>query len=140
VSNVPASTRTLVVLRALAAAPGPLTAAGLARDLDLPRSSVYHLLSAMAAEGFVVHYPEDERWGLGVAAFEIGTAYLRQEPLERLPDLFSPGSLSGVARRPPALHTLACCTVAKLCTSHSTNPRQVRSPSSPMWGFVYPRR
>jgi len=83
-SNVPAATRTLAVLRALAASPGPMTANGLARDLDLPRSSTYHLLAAMEAEGFVVHYPEDERWGLGVVAFEIGTAYLRQEPLERL--------------------------------------------------------
>jgi len=83
-SNVPAATRTLALLRALAGSPGPVTAAGLARELGLPRSSTYHLLAALEAEGFVVHYPEEERWGLGVAAFEIGTAYLRQEPLERL--------------------------------------------------------
>lgn len=82
-TNVPAATRTLAVLRALAAS-GPLTAATLSRDAGLPRSSTYHLLAAMEAEGFVVHYPEDARWGLGVTAFEIGTAYLRQEPLERL--------------------------------------------------------
>jgi len=82
-SNVPAATRTLAVLRSLAAS-GPVSAGALARDLGLPRSSTYHLLAAMEAEGFVVHYPEDERWGLGVSAFEIGTAYLRQEPLERL--------------------------------------------------------
>jgi DNA-binding IclR family transcriptional regulator len=45
---------------------------------------MYHLLAAMAAEGFVVHLPEERRYGLGVAAFEIGSAYSRQEPLQRL--------------------------------------------------------
>ena len=80
--NAPAATRALAVLRALAAAPSPMTAASLARQLGVPRSSMYHLLAAMAAAGFVAHYPEDERWGLGVASFEIGAAYLRHEPLE----------------------------------------------------------
>ena len=82
--NVPAATRTLAVLRALASAAAPLTAASLARDLYLPRSTVYHLLSAMEDAGFVAHYPEEGRWGLGVAAFEVGAAYLRHDPLERL--------------------------------------------------------
>lgn len=82
--NVPAATRTLAVLRALASAAAPLTAASLARDLNLPRSTVYHLLSAMEDAGFVAHYPEEGRWGLGVAAFEVGAAYLRHDPLERL--------------------------------------------------------
>ncbi len=81
--NVPAATRALAVLRALAEAPAPMTAAVLARQLTIPRSSMYHLLSAMAREGFVAHYPEEERWGLGVGSFEIGAAYLRHEPLER---------------------------------------------------------
>lgn len=81
--NAPAATRALAVLSALASAPAPLPASTLARQLSLPRSSTYHLLAAMAAAGFVVHYPEEERWGLGVAAFEIGAAYLRHEPLER---------------------------------------------------------
>ncbi len=82
--QAPAATRALAVLSALAAAPGPMTAAALARDLQVPRSSMYHLLSAMGDAGFVLHYPEDERWGLGLAAFEIGAAYLRHEPLERV--------------------------------------------------------
>jgi DNA-binding IclR family transcriptional regulator len=38
----------------------------------------------MVDEGFVTHLPEERRYGLGVAAFEIGTAYSRQEPLQRL--------------------------------------------------------
>ena len=83
-SHVPAATRALTVLRALSSAPGPMTATALANACELPRSTTYHLLTAMAAEGFVVHYPEEQRWGLGVAAFEIGSAYLRHDPLERL--------------------------------------------------------
>ncbi|TYK48929.1 IclR family transcriptional regulator [Actinomadura decatromicini] len=83
-SQVPAARRALAVLRLMAAAPGPLPASAIARALDLPRSSAYHLLAAMAEDGFVTYLPEERRWGLGVAAFEIGSAYLRHEPLERL--------------------------------------------------------
>jgi DNA-binding IclR family transcriptional regulator len=59
-------------------------AAALARDLGLPRSTTYHLLAELARAGFVVHLPEERRYGLGVSAFELGTAYMRQEPLARL--------------------------------------------------------
>jgi len=82
--QVPAATRTLAILRALARAPGPLPAGALARELGVPRSTVYHLLTAMIEQGFVTHLPEEQRYGLGVAAFEIGSAYSRQEPLQRL--------------------------------------------------------
>ncbi|MFC3994499.1 IclR family transcriptional regulator [Nocardiopsis sediminis] len=82
--HVPAATRVLRVLRFLAARPGPVSAAAIAAGLGLPRSSVYQLLEAMAEEGFVTHLPEERRWGLGLAAFEIGSAYLRHDPLERL--------------------------------------------------------
>src|SRR5690625_3793931 len=83
-SHVPAATRALRLLRFLATRPGPVSAAAVAAELGMPRSSVYQLLEAMAAEGFVTHLPEERRWGLGVAAFEIGSAYLRHGPLERL--------------------------------------------------------
>ena len=82
--QVPAAVRTLAILRALASAPGPMPAASLARQLDVPRSSMYHLLDEMQAEGFVTYFPEDRRWGLGVSVFEVGSAYLRHDPLERL--------------------------------------------------------
>lgn len=82
--QVPAATRTLSILRALAASAKPMTATGLSKQLGIPRSSTYHLLTAMEEAGFVTHYPEDERWGLGVAAFEIGSAYGRQTPLRQL--------------------------------------------------------
>lgn len=83
-AHVPAAVRALSVLRLLASAPGPLPAAAIARELDLPRSSTYHLLKDMAAEGFVLAYPEERTWGLGVSVFEVGSAYLRHDPLERL--------------------------------------------------------
>ncbi|MEU6035815.1 IclR family transcriptional regulator [Actinomadura sp. NPDC047616] len=82
--QVPAARRALAVLRLLAASAGPLPASAIARHLDVPRSSTYHLLAAMAEDGFVTYLPEERRWGLGVAAFEIGSAYLRHGPLERL--------------------------------------------------------
>lgn len=83
-SLVPAATRAVRVLRFLAAQTGPVSASSIARALDLPRSSTYQLLEALTEEGFVTHLPEERRWGLGVAAFEIGSAYLRHDPLERL--------------------------------------------------------
>ena len=34
--------------------------------------------------GFVTHLEEERRYGLGVAAFELGSAYQRQAPLQRI--------------------------------------------------------
>jgi DNA-binding IclR family transcriptional regulator len=82
--GVPAARQALALLQALARQPVPVPAAALARDLGLPRSTTYHLLAELVDAGFVVHLPEERRYGLGVSAFEIGSAYLRQEPLARL--------------------------------------------------------
>jgi DNA-binding IclR family transcriptional regulator len=83
-SKVPAAQQALAVLRHLARQAGPVPAAAIARDVQLPRSTTYHLLAVLAQEGFVVHLPEERRYGLGVAAFELGSAYSRQAPLARL--------------------------------------------------------
>ncbi|WP_320669437.1 IclR family transcriptional regulator [Patulibacter defluvii] len=83
-ANVPAARRALGVLSLLARQSAPIPAAAIARELELPRSSVYHLLTVLQEEGFVVHLPEDNRYGLGVAAFELGFAYSRQQPLRRI--------------------------------------------------------
>lgn len=61
-----------------------MPASAIARDLGLPRSTTYHLLSVLVDAGFAVHLPEEHRYGLGVSAFEIGSAYSRQAPLARL--------------------------------------------------------
>ena len=81
---VPAATAALRVLRFLSGQPVPVSATHIAGALGLPRSSAYHLLAAMADEDFVVHYPEDRTWGMGIAAWEVGHGFARQEPLARL--------------------------------------------------------
>ncbi len=83
-SSVPAARHALAILTFLASRPGPAGAAAIARALPLPRSTTYHLLAELQAAGFVVHLPEERAYGLGVAAFEVGSAYLRHDPLERL--------------------------------------------------------
>ena len=83
-SKVPAAWSTLRVLTHLAAQRGPIPAAALASALDLPRSTVYQLLDVLVAQGFVVHLPEEHRYGLGVAAFELSSGFSHQEPLSRL--------------------------------------------------------
>ncbi len=54
------------------------------RAVNLPRSTAYHLLTTMVDEGFVVHLADERCYGLGVAAFEVGSGYSRQEPLQRI--------------------------------------------------------
>lgn len=83
-STSPAVGRALDLLLYLAGKSGPVTGTAIARDLKIPRSSTYHLLDVLIARGFVVHFPDQRTYGLGVAAFEVGSAYLRHEPLEML--------------------------------------------------------
>ncbi|MFC7789134.1 IclR family transcriptional regulator [Microbacterium sp. MAHUQ-60] len=82
--QVPAADQTLRILRHLARRPAPVAASALARDLRLPRSTVYHLLSTLEVHGFVVHLAQERRWGLGTSAFELAGGYARQQPLARL--------------------------------------------------------
>ena len=83
-SQVPAATRALRVLRYLASQPDPVPLEAIMRACGLPRSTAYHLINAMIDEGFVAHLADEHRFGLGVAAFEVGSGYSRQEPLQRI--------------------------------------------------------
>ena len=83
-SNAPAAAHALDVLEHLSRHAEPLPAASIARDLGLPRSSVYHLLKVLHGRGYVTHYVEERRFGLGQAAYELGSAYQRQAPLARV--------------------------------------------------------
>lgn len=83
-AQVPAADQTLRILRYLADRPAPVAASAIARELALPRSTVYHLLTTLAAHGFVMHLREERRWGLGTSAFELAGGYSRQQPLARL--------------------------------------------------------
>jgi DNA-binding IclR family transcriptional regulator len=121
-TQVPAATRALRVLRYLAAQPDPVTLGRLAEVVGLPRSSAYHLLTAMIEEGFVVHLADEHRYGLGVAAFEVGTGYARQEPLQR------------IARRPLASLVDAVGQTAHLAVLHGRDVLYVledRAPGRP---------
>lgn len=82
--GVPAAEQTLAILRYLSRQASPAPAAAIARSLELPRSTTYHLLATLTDSGFVVHYPEQRTYGLGVAAHELGSGYVRQEPLQRI--------------------------------------------------------
>src|SRR5918996_5693211 len=120
--QVPAATRTLRVLRFLAGQPDPVPLDRIARACDLPRSTAYHLVAAMIEEGFVVHLPEEHRYGLGVAAFEVGTGFSRQEPLQR------------ISRRPLASLVDAVGQTAHLAVLHGRDVLYVledRAPGRP---------
>ena len=68
----------------------------------------------MVAEGFVVHLADEHRYGLGVAAFEVGSGYARQEPLQRI----ARRPLADAGRpRPGRARTSRCCTAATSSTS-----------------------
>jgi DNA-binding IclR family transcriptional regulator len=81
---VPAAAQVLAVLRYLARQSGPVPAASISRDVDLPRSTTYHLLDTLMGDGFVVHLPEERRYGLGLSSYELASGYARQAPLQRL--------------------------------------------------------
>ncbi|MEV8266923.1 IclR family transcriptional regulator [Microbacterium sp. NPDC076911] len=82
--QVPAADQTLRILGLLARQRGPIAASMIATQLEIPRSSVYHLLATLEEHGFVVHIASERRWGLGTAAFELAGGYTRQQPLARL--------------------------------------------------------
>jgi DNA-binding IclR family transcriptional regulator len=110
------------VLRFLASQADPVTLQAIAGAVGIPRSTAYHLLGVMVEEGFVVHLADEHRYGLGVAAFEVGSGYARQEPLQRL------------ARRPLAALVDAVGQSAHLAVLHGRDVLYVleeRAPGRP---------
>lgn len=81
---MPAADRALAIIWFLARQPRAVTAATIASELGIPRSSLYHLLDALERQGFVAHVSKRRRYELGIAAVEIGSAFQRQVGLERL--------------------------------------------------------
>ena len=81
---VPAAAQALAVLQYLGTQAQPTAAAAISRDLDLPRSTTYHLLDTLVRAGFVVHVAEERRYALGVAVYELASGYSRQTSLQRL--------------------------------------------------------
>lgn len=83
-STVKSAERLLDVLHLLARHTRPVPTMTIARECGIPKSSAHHLLNVMRERHFVTYYETERAWGLGVALFEIGSAYLRSEPLQRL--------------------------------------------------------
>ncbi|MGB5953631.1 MAG: IclR family transcriptional regulator [Ornithinimicrobium sp.] len=82
-SASPAAGHALDVLAVLAHQAGPVPAGRIATELGLARSTTYRLLDVLISRGYVVHLPDQRRYGLGIAAFELGSAYSRQGSLQR---------------------------------------------------------
>jgi DNA-binding IclR family transcriptional regulator len=83
-SAAPAADHVLRILALLSHSPEPISAGMVAATLRLPRSTTYRLLSILVDHGFVRYLPEERRYGLSVAAYELGSAYARQAPLQRI--------------------------------------------------------
>ncbi len=82
--TIPAARGALGILRYLGERAAPARASSIARDLELPRSSVYQLLRVLMDEGFVIHYPEHRTYGPSTLMAELGAAPRRSAQLTRL--------------------------------------------------------
>ncbi|MFI6100792.1 helix-turn-helix domain-containing protein [Lentzea sp. NPDC051213] len=80
---MPALRKGVAVLKALAEQ-GSMSAAAIADDLQLPRSTTYHLLSVLGDVDLVEHRAGENRYALGAAAGQLGDAYYRANRLGEL--------------------------------------------------------
>lgn len=76
VQPVKSAARTLAILEALAAGPERQSLGELRRRLDIPKSSLHALLRTMQAAGWVEDDGSGARFGLGLRALRVGTAYI----------------------------------------------------------------
>lgn len=82
--RMPALRNGVAALRYLSTKVSPVPANAISRKLGIPRSSTYQLLQVLIDEGLVVHIANVQGYKLAVGVFEIGSAYLRHQPLEHL--------------------------------------------------------
>ena len=80
--NATSARHALRALTHLASRAEPVPAAHIARALDLPRSSTYHLLAVLVEQGYAVHYAEERTYGIG-AAVHLSLIHI-SEPTRRL--------------------------------------------------------
>lgn len=78
--------RAIGLLEVLAAGEG-LGLSELAREAELPPSTVHRLLATLQKRGLVSHEPSTGLWTVGVGLFRIGSAYLR---IRKLPEIARP--------------------------------------------------
>lgn len=125
-TEIPAARNTMAVLKNLASRPGPVRASSLARELGLPRSSVYQLLAVMIDEGFVVHYPEDRTYGLSALVSEIGSSALRSERLSRL----ATSLMESLAREAPIPVVAHLAVLSGAEVSYAARVQGARAPTT----------
>ena len=78
VTAVPAVDRAIELLQALARAGKPLTLSELSELTATSRSTAYNILATLHAHGFVEKNARFKTYGLGLALFELGNAYISQ--------------------------------------------------------------
>ena len=83
-STSPAVGHALDILKYLSEHTGTVSASTVVRELKLPRSSTYHILSLLVEKGFALYLPESRGYALGPAAYRLASSYSPHESLERL--------------------------------------------------------
>ena len=81
---VKSSERTLEILEVLAASSDRRTLGELARMLDVPKSSLHAILRTMEARGWIESGAPGLRFGLGLRALHVGTAYVDSDDIVNL--------------------------------------------------------
>lgn len=91
---VRAAERTLDILDTLARSPDGMSLSAIAREVSMPRSSVFRYVSVLEARRYVAREPESGNYQLGLAFFSFASPSLRslgtaaRPVLERLRDTF----------------------------------------------------
>lgn len=70
--------RALSLLQAVSEDPSGVGISELSMRVALPVSTVHRLLATLVDSGFVIQHPENGRYRVGLRAFEVGNAFLRQ--------------------------------------------------------------
>lgn len=124
VPRMPAARNTLRTLALMAEQAGPVRASTLARELEIPRSSVYQLLQVMRDEGYLVHYPELGAWGTSAKVRDLG---LRVQAATRLERLGQP-ILDRLVARSPIPATAHLAVLAGADVAYAARGANARSP------------
>lgn len=74
-AGAPAAVRALRVLETIASSSGSTRMSDLAATLDIPKSSLHHLLTALTDAGWLERTADTNELSLGLRAWEVGQAY-----------------------------------------------------------------
>ncbi|WP_028708178.1 IclR family transcriptional regulator [Propionicicella superfundia] len=83
-STSPAVGHALDILTFLSKRVGSVPAAVIIRELGLPRSSAYHILTLLVEKGYALYLAESRGYALGPAGYRLASPYAIHEPVERL--------------------------------------------------------